>query len=114
LSQHDVFGHTLEVVLLGKNGGFEQNFGRFFERATHEGSGFDTIDTVSGDTHQMPSICHDVRQNSKMSIIDVTSIKTDDSSQFFEQRVSDSFYSQDLDDLDDVIRSGSRVIHFGA
>lgn len=49
-----------------------------------------------------------------MSIIDVTSVKTDDSSQFFEQRVSDSFYSQDLDDLYDVIGSGSGVVHFGA
>jgi hypothetical protein len=101
LTKHDILGHTTTIVQLTRSSSIHQNFDRFLEGSTHEGTGVGSVDSVSCDCHQMASRSHDIGEKGHVTIIDFGTIELDDRSQFLQEgptRCFDTEYLQDFDE----------------
>lgn len=96
LTQHDVLGNSLKVIVLRENGSIHQNFHSLLERATHHRTRVHTIDTVTSDSHQVTTIGHHISKSGKMAIVDIGTIERNHSSELFKKGVSHGFNTQHL------------------
>lgn len=110
LAQHDVFCHTRQVVALSKSSSIQQDVHGLFERASHQGAGLHSIDTVTSDGHQVASVGHHVGQRGQVTIVDVRTIERNHVTNFREQSSSRGFDSQTIVDFSDVVGSGGHSV----
>ena len=111
LAKHDVLTHTRHSVPLGKRRRFHENIDGFLERTSHQRTSFRTINTVARDGHQVTSVRHHLDENCQVSVIDVRTVEFDDASEFFQQRVSHGFDTEDSDHFHEMVRGRSRKVH---
>lgn len=110
LTQHNVLCYSLKVIVLREDSSIHQDFHSLLKRATHHGTRVYTIDTVTSNGHQVTTICHHISKSSKMAIVDIRTIKRNNSSEFLEESISHSLNTKHLNDFDDIVGNGARVV----
>jgi hypothetical protein len=60
LTKHDIFSNTSTVIQFTHSSGFHKNFYSFFKRTSHQGTCFSSIDTMTGNSHKMATVGHDI------------------------------------------------------
>jgi hypothetical protein len=111
LTKHDIFRDTTAIIKFTNGSSLEKDLNSFFERTSHESTCIGTIDTMTGDSHQVATRSHDINQERKMSMIDIRTVKCQHLCQFFHQRGAGSLNAEDLEDLDEVIGIGALCIN---
>jgi hypothetical protein len=71
LTQHDVFGHTCEVVVLGKRRSVHEHFHSLFKRCTKHGTSVRPIHAMSRHSHKVSAKGHAVCQKPNMTVIHI-------------------------------------------
>mmetsp|Transcript_45464 Transcript_45464/g.75491 ORF Transcript_45464/g.75491 Transcript_45464/m.75491 type:complete len:236 (-) Transcript_45464:460-1167(-) len=90
---------------------FQQNLHRLLKRRPHNRSSLASIDTMACNRHQVPLTRHGIHQNRQMSKIDIRAIKRDHIAHLIQQRLSRSFNAQNLENMHDMIRRRTSIIH---
>ena len=111
LTKHDVFTHTSHSVSLRKCCRFHKDIDGFLKRASHQRTSFRAVNTVTCDGHQVTSIRHYLDENRQVSVVDVRTVEFDNASEFFQQRVSHGFDTEDGDHFHEMVRGSSREIN---
>jgi hypothetical protein len=75
LTEHNIFGDTTTVIKFAHGRSLEKNLNSLFEGTSHQSTSIGTIDTVTGDSHQMTTRSHNINQESKMSMINVRTVE---------------------------------------
>lgn len=91
LTQHDILRHSLQMVCLSIHGRVKQDIHRFLERAPHHRSRVVSVDAVSCDSHQVPTIRHDITEDSQMPVVHVRAIEGDHITKLLQESVSNCF-----------------------
>jgi hypothetical protein len=71
LAEHDILRNSAAVVELSDGGGLKQDLDRLFKRTSHECTCVRPIDTMTGNSCNASSVCHNVNKQRKMTVIDV-------------------------------------------
>ncbi len=66
---------------------------------------------MASDSHEVPTPCHTVAQNSEMPVVHIGPIKLNHTTQLFQQCVPSSFNAQDINGLNDVVAGGPGVVN---
>mgnify|MGYP007092089247 CR=1 FL=1 len=80
-----------------------QHINSLFERASHEGTGVLSIDSMTSDSHQVTFCRHHIAKQSQMPIVYVETIELQHSVHFFLYRLSDGFNTQHTEDFANIV-----------
>ena len=111
LSQHHILWYTLTIIQFGSSCCIQQNLNGLFERTTHQRTCIGSVNTMTSNCHQMTTGSHNIDQQCHMTVVDVWTIERNDIQNFFVQRRSRSFNTQNRQHLNKIIRVSTCRIH---
>lgn len=89
---------------------FQEDLSCLLEGALTQGSGINSVDSMSGDGSQDTSLCHHVNEGSQMAVIHINTVRAQNQAELTNEAQSDSLDTQDLQDfVDGVTCSLGRV-----
>ena len=83
LPEHDVLGQTAHAVALRESRRLHQDVHSLLERAPHERAGFNPVDAVPGDGHEVSAVGHHLDQDGEVAVVDVRAVKLDNPAELF-------------------------------
>ena len=96
LTENNVLRDTSERVMLAEEGSLEQDLGSLFKTALAKRTTIDSIDTVTRDRSEDPTLSHHVHQGAQMPIVDIDGICAENHTQLFHETISGSLDTKHL------------------
>ncbi len=101
LAQDDVLRDTIACIELGRGTGLEKNLDSLLKGASHERTGFVSVETVPGDGNQVALVGHQVNQQGQVAVVDVGAVKSNDVKDLLVQGAASSLDTEHGQDLDE-------------
>ncbi|KAG9966570.1 RNA polymerase II largest subunit, partial [Aureobasidium melanogenum] len=89
---------------------FEQNLNRLFEGTTHQCTSVSTVDTVTGNSHEVTAGSHNVDQEGKMAMVNIRTVERKHLLEFSHQCGSSSLDTEHAEDIDKVVGVSARRV----
>lgn len=93
----------MTVVQFSDGCGFEKNFDCLFERAPHQGTSVSSVNTMTRDGCNTAPVSHDIDEESKMTVVDVRTVKSQHLSEFSQERGPGCLDAKHINDLPKMV-----------